>query len=590
MSSKFVKRPTSYKRQTANIKILLDKFVFIITVNDVYQIDQWGRYATCRRQEAAYGANLTIGTLPGDFVSPSLLSSMDKGFGMVDCMNLAAIDYVCLGNHEADIGLKQLHNRIRQSKFQWINSNMQTLPLPSDIPKMPEYVILEITTGDHKRRIALIGLMTEDKSLLRKGAFGDAIVEPLFEKACSLYDFIVENEKKNGGIDAIIPLTHQDMPKDRQMASLRPFPVILGGHDHEIYFEDIDGCKIIKTGADANKIAIVEVTWLNKTDTKPTVSIQLKDAKEYEPDPIVQAAIIENKSILAEIEKASLCAITVPKFNSKLMRLNPNNVGTFICTTIKQALRTECTILGSGCIRGNHDYQGEPQFTYAHLKAEIPFSTEVVVVSLPGKVICESISFSRAASLQSPPIEQGGFLQTDDGITWSGSNNQVLTIANAPVDMNRMYTVAIAHVLLEGMDNIAPLMEYKKNNSANNSQLNISADAGIPAKQIIVTYFSKILLFQMLNTVSFEQMDQNSDGLISKTELTTIAQMTLGNHVSKLVIDNLFSIADEDGSGFINRAEIMSLFGSAMERKVTDSNSTEVALNDIKESADNVQI
>ena len=62
--------------------------------------------------------------LAGDFVSPSLLSSIDKGYGMIDVMNNTPVDYVCFGNHEADLKFEKLTKRIDESKFPWINSNM----------------------------------------------------------------------------------------------------------------------------------------------------------------------------------------------------------------------------------------------------------------------------------------------------------------------------------------------------------------------------------------------------------------------------------------------------------------------------------
>lgn len=79
------------------------KFVF---VNDVYLIDGFARYATAKRIESGF-ADLTVGVLSGDFLSPSVLSSLDKGVAIVNCMNASGIDYVCLGmqskSHDCDV-------------------------------------------------------------------------------------------------------------------------------------------------------------------------------------------------------------------------------------------------------------------------------------------------------------------------------------------------------------------------------------------------------------------------------------------------------------------------------------------------------
>ncbi len=72
----------------------------VIFVNDVYELDNLPRLATCVREQST--AN-TIVMLPGDFLAPSILSQLDYARGMVDCLNRCGVQYVCFGNHEADI-------------------------------------------------------------------------------------------------------------------------------------------------------------------------------------------------------------------------------------------------------------------------------------------------------------------------------------------------------------------------------------------------------------------------------------------------------------------------------------------------------
>ena len=87
-----------------HIKILIENnrkksnncILKIICINDVYELDFLPHYSSCKKLETIT-SNKTIGVLPGDFVSPSLLSSLDFGTGMVNCLSLAGMDYVCLG-------------------------------------------------------------------------------------------------------------------------------------------------------------------------------------------------------------------------------------------------------------------------------------------------------------------------------------------------------------------------------------------------------------------------------------------------------------------------------------------------------------
>ena len=47
---------------------------------------------------------VVIATLNGDFLSPSVFTTLDGGRVMADALSEACIDYVCLGNHEFDLG------------------------------------------------------------------------------------------------------------------------------------------------------------------------------------------------------------------------------------------------------------------------------------------------------------------------------------------------------------------------------------------------------------------------------------------------------------------------------------------------------
>jgi 2',3'-cyclic-nucleotide 2'-phosphodiesterase (5'-nucleotidase family) len=69
----------------------------IIQINDVYRIDHLPSFKTCRERESKDYDGKTLAILPGDFLSPSPLSSLDQGLSMVECMNHAGIDLVTFG-------------------------------------------------------------------------------------------------------------------------------------------------------------------------------------------------------------------------------------------------------------------------------------------------------------------------------------------------------------------------------------------------------------------------------------------------------------------------------------------------------------
>ena len=79
----------------------------IIQITDVYTLKNFPHLKTLvdeKRAEMAAMGGKTISMLTGDFLAPYLLSSFDKGQGMVKVLNKTPIDYVIWGNHEHDLG------------------------------------------------------------------------------------------------------------------------------------------------------------------------------------------------------------------------------------------------------------------------------------------------------------------------------------------------------------------------------------------------------------------------------------------------------------------------------------------------------
>ena len=67
--------------------------------NDVYLLANLARFKTCISTNKQQFPNVRA-LLPGEFLSPSTLSALDNGRGMVDVLNHVGLDYACIGNHE----------------------------------------------------------------------------------------------------------------------------------------------------------------------------------------------------------------------------------------------------------------------------------------------------------------------------------------------------------------------------------------------------------------------------------------------------------------------------------------------------------
>src|SRR5260221_1412947 len=118
----------------------------LLQINDVYStvpIDGVGglaRVATLKQQLAASGRTPFL-VLAGDFLSPSVASSVFKGSQMIAALNAAGLDLATLGNHEFDFGDEVLIERMREAKWQWVVSNVVDTRTGKPIGGAAPYVI-----------------------------------------------------------------------------------------------------------------------------------------------------------------------------------------------------------------------------------------------------------------------------------------------------------------------------------------------------------------------------------------------------------------------------------------------------------------
>src|SRR5450432_4101606 len=151
--------------------------ICLLQLNDVYEIGPlnqgriggMARVATLVKQhEARYQ---TFVVVAGDFVSPSVIGTVKidgqkvNGRQMVDIMNKTGVDLVTFGNHEFDIPENDLQQRINESQFAWVSSdvlhktsNGEVLPFyrtKPDSAVIPTYFLLSSAHDQFK-----IGIVT----------------------------------------------------------------------------------------------------------------------------------------------------------------------------------------------------------------------------------------------------------------------------------------------------------------------------------------------------------------------------------------------------------------------------------------------
>jgi len=553
--------------------------------------------------EASADSHECIVICAGDFLSPSLLSSLDKGYGMVDILQHIGCDYVCLGNHENDVGDKALTQRILQcsttsnttttSNTSTTTDNKHTKPIiwiNSNVPELNEKLNVQtceyatLTLPNSTIKVALMGLLTEDPSLYRPGAFGGATIEPLLKTAKQLHAKLKRTH------DTVLAMTHQGIEQDRIMACEfgNTIPLIMGGHDHEPYLEthhhhhhnnnnnndnDDDQCQIVKSGMDAQYAAIIDLTWSNKNVTNtnvPTIQVQLVDTAKFPKNQDIQKRVDQHQAILKELDAAQLFAVAdwttptvgnstgtaTPSFSTKDNRLGPSTGTTAICSMIRMGMRCEVCLLNAGSVRCGREYPKDHQFTWADLKSEMPYPTKMVACLVPGSVLQETLQYSRRYATQN--IAKGGYLHTSR-TTICHDDGTIESVLGKPFDPHKQYMTCFPYGMLEGIDDQKPFLEWaNKTTTTTQSMTNESSNilpndhVGIPAKFIIVQVLSTLL---WLKLGKFADIDTGKTGVIEKQELQARLEQVYGKAMATLMVENIFSVADMNQSGTISALE-----------------------------------
>lgn len=561
----------------------------VIQINDVYDLDHFPRLKTLvdkKLHELRWGQQgpcppdhrEAIVVCSGDFLSPSILSSLDHGASMVDTLNAVGLTHACFGNHEADVPDEALRQRIaKQSNFEWVNTNMRQLDEKLSVDT-PEYAVIDVggryrsgggsgseegeggrdSSYSRRKKVALLGLLTADPSLYRPGAFSGATIDPVVEATSALLG------KLDSTVDLIVPLTHQGIQEDRDFCKRfeGKFPVVCGGHDHEVYDETVAGNRIIKTGMDAVNAAVIDIQWQGDVEKESiTVNVEMLPTSEFDPDPDLSLRVKGHQKVLVELERARLFCIqdwmddydkdndVFSTFNN---RLGPSTGTTAIATMLRMGMRAQCCIVNAGCIRANKVYEDETYFTWSDLKAEVPYSTGMTACYIPGKILEATIAHSRQGTRRDPPEALGGYLHCCSNIKFKDATDRIELIRGEKFDPKRLYLTALPTLLLGGLDNLIPLLEWVQTQGGT---LNGDEESAIPAKMVLVEVFAALLWLQL---GSFDEIDTDKDGILKRDEVKERVLAVYGHDaVANLVVDSIFSVADINNDGTITPLDMM---------------------------------
>jgi 2',3'-cyclic-nucleotide 2'-phosphodiesterase (5'-nucleotidase family) len=430
----------------------------LILINDVYEIAPlsagreggMARVASLRKKYAQENKN-TFLLVAGDFLSPSVYNSLlyqnrpIRGRQMVETMNAAGVDLVTFGNHEFDIRENELQERIDESGFHWISSNVFH-------QKGNHFYPFAKTNGNQFPKTLIMELQDDDGTKAKIGFI--AICLPFNRADYVHYEDpittakILYNQLKDS-VDAVVALTHQTMEEDKRLAREIPqLAAILGGHEHDGRFDKIGNVYITKALANARSAYVVELE-INTRKHKVKVDPDLEIINETIPldsntNMVVQKWVaVADKSFEAlGFHAANIVLDRGDPLEGReaLIRSRPTNLGRMITEGMTFANpEADVVIFNSGSIRVD-DILHMPVTEYDIIRT-LPFGGGIREVEMRGNLLLQLLDQGQKN------IGSGGYLihnadKTNDGWKVKGS----------AIDLNKNYRVALSEFLLTGKE------------------------------------------------------------------------------------------------------------------------------------------
>jgi len=421
-----------------------------LLVNDVYVLEPVGgrgglaRVATLVRQLRREVPD-TLFVLAGDTLSPSVASTLQRGAQMIEGWNAVGLDLATFGNHEFDFGPAVLAERVRESRFPWVSSNVVD---PGGQPAAG--AVRSLRRDWDGVRVGVIGLTTPETARTSSGAAGLRFEEPIAAARATLATL--------GSLDLTVAVTHLLLRDDRALAAALPIDAILGGHDHDPMLHEEGRAVIVKAGADALNVGQVEYEL--RCGAVLARRQRLIPVDEHVAEAPDVAALVRDQAARLSRELDTVVARTTVAIDAResVVRREETPLGRFLATLMRERMAAPVGLLNSGAIRGNRVLAAGP-ITAGDVRAVLPFRNTITLLEVKGSTLRAVLEHS----VDELPRPTGHFLQTAgvrfevDASQPPGRRVSAVEVAGRPLDPAGTYRVAVPDYLARGQDGYAML-------------------------------------------------------------------------------------------------------------------------------------
>ena len=425
----------------------------IVHVNDLDRLDGSGGYGGVARlaavvKEVRANARHVLVTHGGDAISPSLLSSFDRGAHMIDLFNRIGFDAMALGNHEFDFTPAVTVERIAEAGFPMLSNNALD-PDGTLVDGVTDHLLFEVD----RYRVGVFGLTTATTAV--KSSPAPVTFRPAVEVAAE-----EAGRLREAGADLVIALAHTDRAEDAALMRQGAVDLLLSGDDHDMKVEVGADTTFVESGEQAKFVTIVDVAMDTVEGRRGPrfvwhPSIRIVNTRFVDPDPDLQAVVDEYLSRLSKELDVEIGATEVELDSRRsVVRGRETGLANLIADAMRAATGADVALTNGGGIRGDRVYAPGTVLTRRDVQSELPFGNRTVVLEVTGADLLAALEVGVAG------VEDGfggfphvsGMAYRFDASKPAGRRIAGVTVGGEPLDPARAYRLATNNFLGRGGD------------------------------------------------------------------------------------------------------------------------------------------
>lgn len=321
----------------------------------------------------------------GDSLSPSILSSLDKGAHMIDILNTIEVDVMAVAKREFAYGEDVLIQRADEALFPLVSAN--TLDAATGDP------FESVQTGEifdvDDIQVGVVALTAPQ--VIREYATKRTIVTDALKAALERALVL-----RAHGAEILVLSADYDLSDQAALFESGLFDIVVQANIEDVGPRKIGETYYILDRSDGSGLTHLNVSVEGDENGYSVAHIEAlrPDLFALEPDPEVEEMIEGHVQPLNQLLGAPLGRLTgeISTLRSEV-RTQENGFANLLADSMRIATGADLALINGGSIRGNKSYGDEVLVTRRDLQAELPFRNTIALLEVTGQQLWDALEY-----------------------------------------------------------------------------------------------------------------------------------------------------------------------------------------------------